>query len=90
MNVAPTLLTHPEFADIDRHFARFINDFGEGELPAIAAAMLSRNIRHGHICLDLVKGPVHFDEPPADIHLAEAGDVGKSIYQKSRDRWPGR
>jgi exodeoxyribonuclease V alpha subunit len=63
MNVAPTLLTHPEFADIDRHFARFINDFGEGELPAIAAAMLSRNIRHGHICLDLVKGPVHFDEP---------------------------
>ena len=64
MNVAPTLLTHPEFADIDRHFARFINDFGEGELPAIAAAMLSRNIRHGHICLDLVRGPVHFDEPP--------------------------
>ena len=63
MNVAPTLLTHPEFADIDRHFARFINDFGEGELPAIAAAMLSRNIRHGHICLDLVRGPVHFDEP---------------------------
>jgi exodeoxyribonuclease V alpha subunit len=63
MKVAPTLLTHPEFADIDRHFARFINDFGEGELPAIAAAMLSRNIRHGHICLDLVKGPVHFDEP---------------------------
>ena len=63
MNVAPTLLTHPEFADIDRHFARFINDFGEGELPAIAAVMLSRNIRHGHICLDLVKGPVHFDEP---------------------------
>jgi exodeoxyribonuclease V alpha subunit len=63
MNVAPTLLAHPEFADIDRHFARFINDFGEGELPAIAAAMLSRNIRHGHICLDLVRGPVHFDEP---------------------------
>jgi exodeoxyribonuclease V alpha subunit len=63
MNVAPTLFTHPEFADIDRHFARFINDFGEGELPAIAAAMLSRNIRHGHICLDLVKGPMHFDEP---------------------------
>jgi exodeoxyribonuclease V alpha subunit len=63
MNVTPTLLTHPEFADIDRHFARFIGAFGEGELPAVAAAMLSRDIRHGHICLDLIKGPAHFDEP---------------------------
>jgi exodeoxyribonuclease V alpha subunit len=63
MNAPLTLLTHPEFADIDRHFAGFINDFGEGELPAVAAAMLSRNIRHGHICLDLINGPVHFDEP---------------------------
>ncbi len=63
MNDTPSLLAHPEFADIDRHFARFIDEFGEGELPAIAAAMLSRNMRHGHICLDLVKGPAHFDEP---------------------------
>jgi exodeoxyribonuclease V alpha subunit len=63
MNTAPSLLQHPEFADIDRHFAKFIDGFGEGELPAVGAAMLSRNIRHGHICLDLVRGPVHFSEP---------------------------
>jgi exodeoxyribonuclease V alpha subunit len=63
MNVTPALLTNPGFADIDRHFAGFISEFGEGELPAVAAAMLSRNIRHGHICLDLVDGPARFDEP---------------------------
>ena len=63
MSVLPTVLTHPGFADIDRHFARFINGFGQGELPAVAAAMLSRNIRDGHICLDLVNGPPFFDQP---------------------------
>src|SRR3984957_12406178 len=63
MNSTATLLDHVEFADIDRHFAKFIDGFGTGELSAIGAAMLSRNIRHGHICLDLVKGPAHFDEP---------------------------
>ena len=63
MSETPVLLAHPEFADIDRHFARFINGFSEGDLPAVAAAMLSRNMRHGHICLDLSRGPVHFQEP---------------------------
>jgi exodeoxyribonuclease V alpha subunit len=63
MNVTPALLTNPGFADIDRHFAGFISEFGEEELPAVAAAMLSRNIRHGHICLDLEDGPARFDEP---------------------------
>jgi exodeoxyribonuclease V alpha subunit len=61
------LLAHPEFVEIDRHFASFIDGFGDGELPGIAAAMLSRNIRHGHICLDLVNGPARFDEPLPDF-----------------------
>jgi exodeoxyribonuclease V alpha subunit len=63
MSVTPAILTHPEIADIDRHFAEFIGGFGEGDLSAVAAAVLSRNIRHGHICLELAKGPVAFDEP---------------------------
>jgi exodeoxyribonuclease V alpha subunit len=63
MSETPALLAHPGFADIDRHFAQFINGFSEGDLPAVAAAMLSRNMRHGHICLDLGKGPVQFEEP---------------------------
>src|SRR4030081_2510089 len=29
MNVTPALLTNPGFADIDRHFAGFISEFGE-------------------------------------------------------------
>jgi exodeoxyribonuclease V alpha subunit len=57
-----TILDHVEFADIDRHFANFIGDFGEGELAVIAAAILSHNIRRGHICLDLGGGSANFDE----------------------------
>jgi exodeoxyribonuclease V alpha subunit len=63
MSALPDLLSNSGFADIDRHFSRFIDEFGEGELPGIAAAMLSRNMRHGHICLDLVTGPAQFDRP---------------------------
>jgi exodeoxyribonuclease V alpha subunit len=63
MIATPAFLAHPEFAEIDRHFAAFVSAFGEGELPAVAAATLSREIRHGHICLDLIKGPEHFEEP---------------------------
>ncbi len=57
------LLAHPEFGDIDRHFAQFINGFSEGDLPAFAAATLSRNMRHGHICLELAGKPPLFEEP---------------------------
>jgi len=62
VNTLPPALEHREFADIDRHFAKFIAGFGGGELPAIAAAALSRNIRAGHICLDLAEGPAQSGE----------------------------
>jgi len=62
MSVPAAIFTHPEFADIDRHFADFIDGFGEGELPALAAAVLSRNIRKGHICLDLATSPERSNE----------------------------
>ena len=53
----PSILTGPDFADIDRYFAEFIGSFGEGDLPVLAAAFLSRNIRNGHICLNLAADP---------------------------------
>jgi exodeoxyribonuclease V alpha subunit len=63
MSAIPALLAHPEFGDIDRHFAQFIDGFSEGDLPAFAAATLSRNMRHGHICLELDGKPPPFEEP---------------------------
>jgi exodeoxyribonuclease V alpha subunit len=83
MNVTPALLTNPGFADIDRHFAEFISEFGEEELPAVAAAMLSRNIRHGHICLDLVDGPPRFDEPLTTFSWPEL-EAWRKAFARSR------
>jgi len=48
----------PFFAELDRHFARFIARFGGGEKTARAAAFLSRAVRQGHICLDLSVAPL--------------------------------
>jgi exodeoxyribonuclease V alpha subunit len=63
-----SLLLQPEFADIDRHFANFIGRFGgDDTLVPLAAAMLSRSIREGNICLPLGTAP---------SHPAEAGDAG--------------
>jgi exodeoxyribonuclease V alpha subunit len=58
----------PELADIDRHFADFIRRFGGDEtLVPLAAAMLSRSIREGNICLPLDHRPPH---------LAPSGGAG--------------
>ena len=58
-----TPLANPDFADLDRHFAKFIAAYGDGEVPALAAALLSRNLRQGHICLDL-RVPLQIDGFP--------------------------
>src|SRR5205823_6550311 len=43
-----------QFADIDRHFARFIARFGgDAELIEQVTCLLSQAVREGHICLDL-------------------------------------
>jgi exodeoxyribonuclease V alpha subunit len=83
MNETPVILAHPEFADIDRHFARFIEGFSEGDLPAVAAAILSRNMRHGHICLDLARGPALFEEPPPAFAWPEL-KTWRKAFAKSR------
>lgn len=61
MKTLPALLEQREFSDIDRHFAKWIGKFGGPEPVVIAAAALSRNLRFGHICLDLATGPADFD-----------------------------
>src|SRR5476651_640782 len=51
-------LLYPELADIDQHFASFIGRFGgDDALVPLAAAMLSRSIREGNICLPLRVAP---------------------------------
>lgn len=61
MKVLPASIERGDYADIDRHFAKWVGGFGGAELPVIAAAALSRNLRLGHICLDLSAGPADFD-----------------------------
>jgi exodeoxyribonuclease V alpha subunit len=71
-------LLQPEFADIDRHFANFIGGFGgDDTLVPLAAAMLSRSIREGNICLPL-------DTAPA--RSAEGGDDGLLEWPAAR-KW---
>lgn len=66
MKPLPAILENPGFADIDRHFAEFISGHGGGEIAAHAAAALSRNVRLGHICLELSSLP----EPPGGWEAA--------------------
>lgn len=66
MKLSAALLDQSDFADIDRHFAKFIARFGAGDLPLVAASLLSRLIRAGHICLDLRNPPRTFENLPRD------------------------
>ena len=65
-----TVPSRPEFAEIDRHFADFIGRFGgDKTLVPLAAALLSRSIREGNICLPLDNAP------PRAAEAEEAGLV---------------
>ena len=58
-----TVLSRPEFAEIDRHFAEFIGRFGgDHELMFLVAAQLSRATRAGNTCLPLTIAPPFSDE----------------------------
>src|SRR5262245_30801401 len=51
-------LPDQELADIDHHFADFIERFGgNGRLMRLAATSLSRSIRDGNICMSLAAPP---------------------------------
>src|ERR1700751_2581200 len=64
--------TEPDLAEIDRHFARFIGRFG-GDRYVVepVAALLSRSIRNGHICLD----PEDLSEMSAVLELSPLEEV---------------
>ena len=70
-------LLQPEFADIDRHFANFIGRFGgDDTLLPLAAALLSRSIREGNICLPLGRAP---------SHVTEAKDAGLPEWPAAKE-----
>jgi exodeoxyribonuclease V alpha subunit len=78
------LLLQPGFADIDRHFANFVGRFGgDDTLVPLAAALLSRSIREGNICLPLDKAP---SQPSGDTGFGEWPAVTRwrSILAKSK------
>jgi hypothetical protein len=81
MNQTSVLLAI-EVCGYDRHFAGFVTALVE-ESSAVAAAMLSRNMRHGHICLDFGKGPVEFAEPRPAFVWPEL-KTWKKAFAKSR------
>lgn len=63
------LIASPEFSDLDRHFAGFIELQSGGNRPllALAAALVSRARGEGNICLDLAAlAGTPFPEKPAD------------------------
>jgi exodeoxyribonuclease V alpha subunit len=81
-----TLALQPEFADIDRHFANFIGRFGgDDSLVPLAAALLSRSIREGNICLPLDREPSHPTEASDPGVLKwPAPEEWRSILGKSK------
>jgi len=63
------LIASPEFSDLDRHFAGFIEAQAGGNRPllALATALVSRARGEGNICLDLTAlAGTMFPEKPAD------------------------
>ena len=49
----------------------------------MAAALLSRNMRHGHLCLDLARGPVASGEPPLAFAWPEL-KTWQKVFAKNR------
>jgi exodeoxyribonuclease V alpha subunit len=69
-------LAEPQLADIDRHFGRFIGQFGgDKSLAELVATHLSRSVREGHICLYLDE----INEPGLD--LSNRSDVIAKLKQ---------
>jgi exodeoxyribonuclease V alpha subunit len=80
-----SLPPQPEFADIDRHFAELIGQFGgDVALVQLAAAMLSRSTREGNICLPLGTAPPRPPEAEADSLKWPTASAWRSTLAKSK------
>ena len=76
---APPPIEEFELADIDHHFAKFIGRFdGEAELVETTAALLSRSVRQGHICLDL-RDPLLGDVSAKGLEFPESNEWRKRL-----------
>jgi len=53
--MTPGEVYSPVFSDLDRHFGRLMEKLSGSHNPAVflAAALVSRSCREGHVCLDL-------------------------------------
>ena len=81
----------PEFADIDRHFANFIRRFGGDEtLVPLAAALLSRSIREGNICLPLDRAPSDPAEASGLLEWPAASKWRSILGELKSRRWARR
>lgn len=76
---APPPIEEFELVDIDCHFAKFIGRFGgEAELVETTAALLSRSVRQGHICLDL-GDPLLGDVSAKGLKFPESNELRKRL-----------
>ena len=86
-----SLPLQPEFADIDRHFANFIGRFGgDDTLVPLAAALLSRSIREGNICLPLDRAPSDPAEASGALRVARGVKVAGYPGELKSRRWARR
>jgi exodeoxyribonuclease V alpha subunit len=76
--ISHALAPETDLADIDRHFARFIAQFGgDRNLVEPVAALLSRAVRGGHICLELKE----LNQPGRSLELSEPEEVTAKLKQ---------
>ena len=86
------LLQGGYFSPLDRHFARFMEELSKTSSPelVLAAALVSRFTREGHICLDLSsQEPLPPSEIGESVVFPEAGKWGEKLRQSSVVGRPG-
>jgi len=80
------------FSPLDLHFARFMAKVSKSPSQELmlAAALVSRLTREGHICFDLAwQEPVHASEAGESLVFPEAGKWGKKLKKSGVVGEPG-
>jgi len=80
------------FSPLDLHFARFMAKVSKAPSQelVLAAALVSRMTREGHICLDLSsQEPIHASETGERVVFPEAGKWGKQLTRSGVVGEPG-
>jgi len=72
-------------ADLDVHFARFVAALADSDAPelALAAALVSRRMGDGHVCLDLAEVAGRVALPGVD----DGGEAMEPVVAPSLARW---